>query len=573
MKRERFRMGIQVTVLMIFIALAAGAVGAVGISGMNQMHAKTSESYQNDVIPMNILSDLQYRSLSYRSNVLLLISSRTPEEQKKFQGQLQADKAAIDQLMKNYAATSRSPEEEQNWQDFKSYWSLYLGSADFTINTAKSGQKEVAMDNIMGNGAVINQKANDTLAKMVQDKMELLNTHNTKDTEVIFQKSSRLSLIISVVDVLLSILIGLFLSRALTRMMQSLVSNANEIADGVIERKKKSPWRAWNREGVEIQDAFRDMTIFLRQTIQSVTNTAEDLARTSMDMHRGAEQSAQASEQVASAASEIANHTEDQVREMGENQIRMTRVLEEMSHAEAQAEKVNEASQRSAGLAKEGSQSLQRVVEQMNDIEHQVQNLSQVIRNVDEKSEEISKTVQLIDAIAQQTNLLALNAAIEAARAGEQGRGFAVVAEEVRKLAEEVQSSLLNITQPVQEMQQASAAAHQEMSASVESVNQGSTQLREIVTHFGVILSSVENSAGLAQEIANSVRQIQKEGEQMQTAIGEIVDRANSTSATTQATAAAAEEQNASVEELFASAKALDQLSQKLKELMQHFKL
>lgn len=573
MKQERFRMGIQVTVLMIFIALAAGVVGAVGISGMNQMHATTSGAYQNDIVPMNILSDLRYHSLNYRSNVLLLVSSRTPEEQQKFQTKVQEEKDKIDQLMNSYAVISRSPEEDQNWRDFKSNWSMYLGSAEFTMNTAKSGQKEAAIANMMGNAAVINQKANDILDKMVQAKLEQANTHNTKDTEVIFQKASRISLVLSIADVLVSIMIGLFLSRALTRMMRNLVDNANEIANGVIERKKKSPWRAWNREGVELQNAFRDMTIFLRQTIQNVIAMADDLARTSQEMHMGAEQSARAAEQVASAASEIAIDTEDQVREMTENQERMTRVLEEMSHAGAQAENVNEASQRSAGLAKEGNQSLQLVVEQMNDIEHQVQNLSQVIRNVDEKSEEISKTVQIIDNIAQQTNLLALNAAIEAARAGEQGRGFAVVAEEVRKLAEQVQLSLADITQRVKEMQKASTAAHREMSASVESVNQGSTQLRETSTRFGVILSSVEKSTELAQKIANSVRQVQDEGEQMQTAIAGVVDKAHLTSATTQTTAAAAEEQNASVEELFASAETLDQLAQKFKALMQQFKL
>jgi hypothetical protein len=70
---------------------------------------------------------------------------------------------------------------------------------------------------------------------------------------------------------------------------------------------------------------------------------------------------------------------------------------------------------------------------------------SLITRNVFEEVKNTTRILEIIKRVAKQTNLLGLNAAIEANRAGEYGRGFSVVAKEIRKLADESNTSAKNI--------------------------------------------------------------------------------------------------------------------------------
>jgi hypothetical protein len=69
---------------------------------------------------------------------------------------------------------------------------------------------------------------------------------------------------------------------------------------------------------------------------------------------------------------------------------------------------------------------------------------------INKTSMEINKMDEILNYITQisnTTNMLGLNAAIEAARAGEHGKGFSVVAKEIRNLATQSKTSVVNIAE------------------------------------------------------------------------------------------------------------------------------
>jgi len=243
----------------------------------------------------------------------------------------------------------------------------------------------------------------------------------------------------------------------------------------------------------------------------------------------GSSQVVAASGQVASAAQQLSQSATEQAAALQETAASLEEISSMSKQNSSNAETAATITKSVEKLCAEGSVSMTKMEE--------------AVDNIKQAADETGNIIKTIDEIAFQTNLLALNAAVEAARAGDAGKGFAVVAEEVRSLA---QRSAVAAKETAEKIERARSLAEggvnvsREVSKALSEIKENSVKAAALVTEIAA--ASHEQSTGLAE---------------LNTAMAQIDQ-------TTQQNSAVSEESAAASEELLSQSRTMEQAARDL---------
>ncbi|MEK5269595.1 methyl-accepting chemotaxis protein [Aeribacillus sp. FSL K6-8394] len=386
---------------------------------------------------------------------------------------------------------------------------------------------------------------------------------------------SNLSIIIILAVLASILLIGFIMSfkmaRSITNPLIKIAGQMEQISKGNLMLE---PLSIKSKDEIgELMESVNEMGNQLRKIVQDIYHASDTMSKQSSDLLSSSKELKEGSNQIAATMQELSVGAESQANSASELSEAMGMYMEKIYQIHRNGKEMFDKSREVLELTDNGSKLMNQSKKLFDYMFTGMQSNMKKIKKLDERSKQISKLVEVIQSIADQTNLLALNAAIEAARAGEHGKGFAVVADEVRKLAEQVSNSVVDIQKIVEEVHGETNKVTKSFELGFQQVESGMGSMNETSAAFQQIKETIKEISERINNAQNDLTDMLSTSESINDSISNIASISEEAAAGIEQTSASAATANESAATIASHAESMSNLAGDLQSLVKRFQV
>jgi methyl-accepting chemotaxis protein len=456
---------------------------------------------------------------------------------------LKNTEALRDQFLNHVDGEKNNPTfNVEQLQEFKKLFQNYYVS---TFNLSEQFIKSEGKGKGLSETEFTNRFYNELNAKLDTESSALKNKMENNYQSLRKHNKDMIGVSISVIIVFLIgiILLSVFITPTFVKPLNIAIDVSERVARG--DLTVHVPAIEGNDEMANLLRVFRTMVENLRTLTEQIKEAVSALASASTEISASVTEIASGATETATAANETSTTVEE---------VRQTAL-----DANRKAKHVSDSAQKAVQISQTGEKSVVDTIEGIRRIEAQMESIAESIMKLSEHGQAIGGIIATVEDVAEQSNLLAVNASIEAARAGEHGKGFAVVAHEVKSLAEQSKQSTARVRSILDDIQKATSGAVMTTEQGSKAVEAGVKQSQDAGESIQRLAASVEEAAQATTQIAVSSQE-QLVGMDQVVAAMESIKQASAQNVT-------------ATKQVESAARDLQDLGQRLKHLVEQYKL
>jgi methyl-accepting chemotaxis protein len=559
----------KLIIAFLFVAAIAGIIGYVGISNIDKIDKADEKLYARMTVPISQLGEIHQTFQRVRVCTRDIILANDKNEINQDAERIKDYRKTIEGVAEKFSTTIISDEVRENFQHFVETRKEYGVHLDQLLDLAYQNKDNEAFALLKGDMKKSADDEQAAIEKLVELKLRTAQETSDENNHLT-SSSTDLMIIFIVIGLIVSIGLGIIISKVIGNPIKSLVSVADKLSLGDIdvnvESKTKDEIGTLMQSFKKMVDNIKEQSVIANKLAVGdvsvdvkIKSDKDVMGKSLAEMVNSTKEQASLTNKIAEGNLTLNVKVRSEQDVMGKSLSEMVERLKEIvlnvkeasnniasgsQEMSSSSEQLSQGSTEQAASAEEASSSMEQMTGNINQNAENAQQTEIIaLKSAEDAKEggkavaetvdamkEIAGKISIIEEIARQTNLLALNAAIEAARAGEHGKGFAVVASEVRKLAERSQTAaaeisklsttsvkvaeragemLLKIVPDIQktaELVQEITAASSEQRSGAEQINNAIQQLNTIIQQNA---SSSEEMAATSEELASQAEQLQ----------------------------------------------------------------